>query len=162
MKKKSHLVVKELKQKKACVKNLTYIKQKIKTNRKKNQFTMESKQMINIFVIIAAVSCFMAVQVQGYTAIFPPAQHASNPDKCFDEQMGVFYEVGTENNRPNQCERIFCFKDFSMVLHGCGLVAAGPGCEVVQGDLNKPYPFCCETVKCAPIVDDEGIYENTI
>lgn len=123
---------------------------------------MESKQIVNTFVIIATVSCFMACQVQGYTAIFPPTQHPSKPDACFDEQLGVFYEVGTENERPGQCERIFCFKDFSMVLHGCGLVAAGPGCEVVPGDLSKPYPFCCETVKCAPIVDDEGIYENTI
>lgn len=86
----------------------------------------------------------------------------ANPNACFDEQLRVFYEIGTENNRPGQCERIFCFKDFSMVIHGCGVVAAGPGCEVVSGDLNKPYPFCCETVKCEPSLNEDEVFENII
>lgn len=78
---------------------------------------------------------------------------------CFDPENGARYTRGTENARPGFCERVFCWRDLSMIIHGCGYVEAGDGCEVVPGDMTKSYPFCCDQVKCvAPL--DQGVWED--
>lgn len=111
-------------------------------------------------VIATAVVLAMVLgQVASYTAIFLPSELNG---KCYDQEAQAVYEVGSESPRPGFCERIYCFKDFTMVLHGCGTVGAGSGCEVVAGDLTKPYPFCCDQVKCLAPLDENTWEDNTI
>lgn len=114
--------------------------------------------MCQVIAVIAVVA-IIAGQAAAYTAIFLPSELNG---KCYDQETQSLYEVGTENARPGFCERIYCYKDFSMVIHGCGTIAAGPGCEVVAGDLNKPYPFCCDQVKCTASLEDNVWEDNRI
>ena len=37
---------------------------------------------------------------------------------------------------------------FSFGFLRCGLVGAGPDCELIE-DLTLPYPACCPTIRCS-------------
>ncbi|XP_026332578.1 uncharacterized protein LOC113239706 [Hyposmocoma kahamanoa] len=55
----------------------------------------------------------------------------------------TYYNVGKE------CASYECRDSGETVQYTCGVIAAGPDCQVVKGDLNLKYPDCCSSVKCS-------------
>nr|CAH7726877.1 unnamed protein product [Callosobruchus chinensis] len=59
---------------------------------------------------------------------------------------------GLANNQTirikGECAQATCKDNKQIQITGCSPVGAPPGCVVLPGDLNKPFPECCFIMKC--------------
>lgn len=64
--------------------------------------------------------------------------------------MNAFYQFGSYNQRPQKCEMIRCYQDYSMDAVGCHTKELKTGCTASPTDFSKNYPDCCPRITCTP------------
>ncbi|CAH0546413.1 unnamed protein product [Brassicogethes aeneus] len=86
--------------------------------------------------------------VEGWVGIIEPDKDYKGDAACFTkhEELGEF-KLG-EEKRMKECAIAICETKGMIRITGCGVVAVAPPCQVVKGDLSKPYPKCCFEIKC--------------
>ncbi|KAF0290862.1 Extracellular matrix protein FRAS1 [Amphibalanus amphitrite] len=65
---------------------------------------------------------------------------------CFSKTLGKKFSNGATWTEPS-CIRARCLNGRISRLP-CGLIANKPGCKIVKGDSNAPFPACCPKVEC--------------
>lgn len=70
---------------------------------------MISKTSIIFFALCIAVATAALHHTEPSKSDCP-----GHPNHCYDKEVDGYYEVGSSQNRKGKCERVMCFKDFSM------------------------------------------------
>ncbi|CAH1102123.1 unnamed protein product [Psylliodes chrysocephalus] len=93
----------------------------------------------------------------------PNTEHLGD---CYTDHNNIGAMMKGETRRlEGQCAEASCGSNRYINLVGCGSVGAVPPCKVVDGDLTKPFPECCEQVECPKIksklVDEGGLISKS-
>lgn len=52
------------------------------------------------------------------------------------------------------CIKVGCRSDIVLDLNYCQIANPSDGCELVNQDLTKEYPHCCEKLKCGDVTKE--------
>nr|CAI5822278.1 unnamed protein product [Callosobruchus analis] len=113
---------------------------------------------IYLLFILASVHLSTA-----YTERVPNDPKVNNDPRyhCNTNYKGIGGLAKNQTVRINgECAEAYCDYNKEITVMGeckysnplcfsCSPVGVPPDCEVLPGDLNKPYPDCCHTIKCA-------------
>ncbi|XP_061718033.1 uncharacterized protein LOC133525694 isoform X1 [Cydia pomonella] len=74
--------------------------------------------------------------------------HLAHKQGCYVDEVKDVIPYGSMATPIGQCIRIECGGDM-LYYATCGVVSTSdPKCHKTKGDLTKPYPHCCPTIKC--------------
>jgi hypothetical protein len=115
----------------------------------------------NIFLALASllqisfiISSEYVLQVNSATALQEIEENPEYPEKCYLESSKTSHALGSTWQVPEMvCAEATCYRSgspnkFLIAYQTCGLVGAGPDCELIE-DLTLPYPACCPTIRCS-------------
>ncbi|XP_063828427.1 uncharacterized protein LOC135077813 [Ostrinia nubilalis] len=83
-----------------------------------------------------------------------PAEFASE-EGCYNPDLNMVLPYNVTYSSPDQtmCKGYLCEISGFTQIFTCGVVVGPEGCEVIPGDVSKPYPDCCSTISCDPSSD---------
>ncbi|XP_061718034.1 uncharacterized protein LOC133525694 isoform X2 [Cydia pomonella] len=102
--------------------------------------------MLKLAVLSVMIGVAMAATAMG-PAPKKPA-HLAHKQGCYVDEVKDVIPYGSMATPIGQCIRIECGGDM-LYYATCGVVSTSdPKCHKTKGDLTKPYPHCCPTIKC--------------
>ncbi|XP_030760217.1 uncharacterized protein LOC115885440 [Sitophilus oryzae] len=77
------------------------------------------------------------------------ASHKIPDNRCFSlyQDIGEL-GFGERKKLSESCAIATCQPNLDLALEGCSTVAVDGECQILDGDINDPFPDCCYKIVC--------------